>query len=230
MMAYDNSSQSIKVWDWSIRVFHWCLPLLIFLMWLTQDQNKMDWHFLLGEILLGLLVYRLIWGFIGTPYARFTHFLYGPKAFIAYITRLFSRDKPRYLSHNPMGGLMVLVLMGAVIFQLVSGLFTTDDIFLSGPLYETVGRATSAWLTRWHRIFFDWLLILIGLHLAAIAFYKLRGEGLVKAMFTGKKDASEKDQDPLVGDAMASFPWFRFVFAVAIAAAVVYGVFHIPYR
>lgn len=229
-MAYDKSGQPIKVWDWSIRFFHWSLPVLLFLMWLSQDQHRMDWHFLLGEVLLGLLVYRLVWGFIGTPYARFSHFLYGPKALIAYIARLFSRDKLRYLSHNPVGGLMVLVLMGAVGFQLISGLFTTDDIFLSGPLYETVGRATSAWLSRWHRVFFDWLLILIGLHVAAIVLYKFLGEGLVKAMLTGKKDASEQDQDALTREAMADFPWFRFICAVVIAAAVVYGVFHIPYR
>lgn len=228
-MTYDNTDQHIAVWDWSVRVFHWCLPVLIFLMWFTQDQNRMDWHFLLGEVLLGLLVYRLVWGFIGTPYARFSHFLYGPKTFITYATQLFSREKPRYLSHNPMGGLMVLVLMGAVIFQLVSGLFTTDDIFLSGPLYETVGRATSAWLSRWHRVFFDWLLILIGLHVAAIIFYKLLGEGLLKAMFTGKKKANKQHQDLLSGDVTVRFPWFRFVIAVAIAAAAVYGVFHIGY-
>lgn len=218
--------QNIKVWDWSVRVFHWCLPILIFLMWFSNDQGEMERHMLFGQVLLGLLTYRLIWGVIGTPYARFKHFLYGPKAFIAYATGFFSDKKPRYLSHNPMGGLMAVVLMGAVVFQLVSGLFTTDDIFMKGPLYDTVSRSTSAWFTRWHSQFFDGLLVLIGLHLAAIILYKLRGEGLVKAMFSGKKEATEQDQDRLDTEAVESFPWFRFVLAVAVSVSLVVGIFY----
>lgn len=225
-MMQSNSSRDVKVWDWSIRVFHWCLPVLIFLMWFSNDQGEMERHFLFGQVLLGLLTYRLIWGVIGTPYARFKHFLYGPKAFIAYAKGFFSDNKLRYLSHNPMGGLMALVLMGAVVFQLVSGLFTTDDIFMKGPLYDTVSRSTSAWFTRWHSLFFDGLLVLIGLHLAAVALYKLRGEGLVKAMFSGKKESTEQDQDRLIADEVESFPWFRFVFAVAVSVSLVVGIFY----
>lgn len=226
-MTQPNSGQNIKVWDWSIRIFHWSLPLLIFLLWFSQSEGHMDRHFLFGQLLLGLLVYRLIWGFIGTPYARFRHFLYGPKAFIAYAKSFFSSSKQRYLGHNPMGGFMVFVLLGAVIFQLVTGLFTTDDIFISGPLYETVSRSTSGWMSRWHYLFFDWLLVLIGLHLLAILLYKVRGEGLVKAMFSGKKEVSKQDKDQLAAQAMQSFPWVRFVFAVAIAVAVVVSVFYL---
>ena len=228
-MTPPNANQNIKVWEWSIRVFHWCLPLLIFLLWFSQDQGEMERHFLFGQILLAMLVYRVIWGFIGTPYARFKHFLYGPKAFLAYFKHFFSSNKPRYLSHNPMGGFMVLVLMGGVIFQLMTGLFTTDDIFTFGPLYETVSRSTSAWMSRWHYLFFDGLLVLIGLHLAAILLYKIRGEGLVKAMFSGKKEATEQDQDQLAAEAMQNFPWLRFVLAVAITLLVVFIVFHVDY-
>lgn len=225
-MIQSNSGQDIKVWDWSIRVFHWCLPVLIFLMWFSQDQDEMERHFLFGQILLGLLTYRLIWGVIGTPYARFKHFLYGPQAFIAYATGFFSDNKPRYLSHNPMGGLMVFVLMGAVIFQLVTGLFTTDDIFTEGPLYNSVSRSVSAWMTSWHTTFFDFLLVLIGLHLAAIALYKIRGEGLVKAMFSGIKEATEQDQDKLIAEAEERFPWIRFVIAVAVSVSLVIWIFY----
>lgn len=220
-----NSPQNIKVWDWSIRIFHWSLPVLIFLLWFSQNQGEMDRHFLFAQILLGMLVYRLIWGVIGTPYARFKHFLYGPKAFISYAKGFFSKDKQRYLSHNPMGGFMVLVLMGAVIFQLVTGLFTSDDIFYEGPLYRSVSDTISSWMTRWHSLFFDWLLVLIGLHLAAILLYKLKGEGLVKAMFSGKKQASEQNQDQLPAQVMQSFPWVRFVFAVALSVGLAFLVF-----
>lgn len=225
-MAQSNSIQQVKVWDWSVRVFHWCLPVLIFLMWFTNDQGEMERHFLVGQVLLGLLTYRFIWGVIGTPYARFKHFLYGPRAFVAYAKGFFSADKPRYLSHNPMGGLMAFVLMAAVVFQLLSGLFTTDDIFMQGPLYDSVSRSLSAWFTRWHSLFFDGLLVLIGLHLAAIVVYKLRGEGLVKAMVTGKKQVSEHDQDRLAAGEVEGFPWFRFVFAAAVSVALVIGIFY----
>ncbi|HKM16174.1 MAG TPA: cytochrome b/b6 domain-containing protein [Marinospirillum sp.] len=226
-MTQPNSTKSIKVWDWSIRVFHWSLPVLIFLLWFSQDQGEMDRHFLLGQVLLGMLVYRFIWGFIGTPYARFKHFLYGPKAFIHYAKNFFSSNKPRYLSHNPPGGFMVLVLLGAVSFQLVTGLFTTDDIFFSGPLYDSVSSSVSEWMTKWHYTFFNGLLVLIGLHLFAIALYKWLGEGLVKAMFSGEKEASIKDKDLLAANVLQeSFPWARFAVAIVIAATVVISVFY----
>lgn len=225
-MTQSKPDKNTKVWDWSIRVFHWSLPLLIFLLWFSNREGHMDRHFLFGQLLLGMLTYRLIWGFIGTPYARFKHFLYGPKAFISYAKSFFTSSKQRYLSHNPMGGLMALVLMAAVLFQLITGLFTTDDIFTFGPLYETVSRSTSAWMSRWHYLFFDWLLILIGLHLAAIALYKLRGEGLVKAMFSGKKEVAEQNQDQLPAQAMESFPWLRFLLAVTLSVALVVFIFY----
>lgn len=225
-MATSNINQPVKVWDWSVRVFHWSLPILIFLMWFSQDQGEMERHILFGQVLMGMLTYRLIWGVIGTPYARFKHFLYGPKAFIAYATGFFSDNKPHYLSHNPMGGLMVFVLMGAVIFQLVTGLFTTDDIFIEGPLYDTVSRSVSAWMSSWHSTFFDVLLVLIGLHLSAIILYKLRGEALVKAMFSGKKEATEQDQDRVADEEMERFPWVRFVIAAALAVSLVVWVFY----
>lgn len=225
-MAQVKLNQHIKVWDWSIRIFHWSLPVLIFLMWFSQDQGELGRHMLFGQILLGMLTYRLIWGVIGTPYARFKHFLYGPKAFFNYATHFFSDKKPRYLSHNPMGGLMVFVLMGAVIFQLVSGLFTTDDIFTQGPLYDSVSRSTSEWLSRWHSLFFDGLLVLIGLHLAAILLYKIRGEGLVNAMFSGKKEITEQDQDSIEPLEMEKFPWLRFLFAVVLSISLVFVIFY----
>lgn len=218
--------QNIKVWDWSIRVFHWSLPLLIFLLWLSQRNGNLEHHFLFGQLLTGLLVYRLIWGFIGTPYARFSHFLPGPKRVLTYVGRFFSADKSLYLSHNPLGGLMVLVLLGAVSFQLITGLFTTDDIFYFGPLYDTVSRSTSAWMSRWHHVFFDWLLVLIGLHLLAILIYRLRGEGLVKAMFTGNKAPARQPEDELSAKAMQVFPWVRFALAALVALLVVLVIFH----
>lgn len=224
-MATPQATQNIKVWDWSIRVFHWSLPILIFLLWYSQSQGNLSQHFLFAQILLGLLVYRLIWGVIGTPYARFKNFIYCPSTYLNYLRQVLAQPKPRYLGHNPFGGLMVFVLLLALGFMLLTGLFTTDDIFMNGPLYDQVSRSVSSWMTSWHKNFFDWLLVLIGLHLAAVVAYRFLGENLVTAMFTGNKAASEQDQDAATAQPEAKFPWLRFVFTAAVAILIVVAIF-----
>ena len=222
----------VKVWDWSIRVFHWSLPVLLFLLWFSATQSQsfdaLDHHMILAQILLGLLIYRIIWGFIGTPAARFSRFLTGPASWWIYASALIKRQPIHYLGHNPLGGLMVLVLLGALGFQLLTGLYTSDDILFQGPLVSSADRDTVRWMSRWHKNFFDWILILVALHLTAIALYKLMGEGLVKAMFTGKKPMIESAPDKAkLLPAPESFPWIKFAIAVMIAAGIVYYLFHV---
>ncbi|MGO1617654.1 MAG: cytochrome b/b6 domain-containing protein [Oceanisphaera sp.] len=214
----------IKVWDWSIRVFHWCLPVLLFLLWYSAGED-MDQHMLFAQVLLALLTYRIIWGFIGTPYARFSHFIYHPKHIFGYLIASVKPNKPIYLSHNPVGGIMVLVLLATLLFQLTTGLFATDDIFYEGPLYMYVSGATTDLMTYFHKKWFYYgILLLVALHLLAILTYKLKGEGLVKAMVTGHKQApSERVADELP---TARFPWGRFVIAVALAALPVWILFY----
>lgn len=221
-MSDQQGVQNIKVWDWSIRVFHWSLPLVLFALWYTRLDTEV--HMMFAQLLMGLLLYRVIWGFIGTPYARFRHFLYGPKAVLGYLKNFFSKNKPVYVSHNPLGGLMVLVLLTALGFQLMTGLFIDDFIF-PGPLYDQVSRSTSNWMTDWHHIFFDYLLVLIGLHVLAILVYKIKGEGLLKAMFTGRKQLDKKTEDAQAGD-LSRFPWLRFSLAVILAVLPVIWIFH----
>lgn len=215
----------VKVWDWSIRVFHWSLPALLFLLWRSAGED-MDRHMLLARIMLGLLLYRLFWGFVGTPYARFSHFVYHPGHIIAYLRASLTPEKPVYLSHNPLGGIMVLALLGTLLFQASTGLFATDDIFYNGPLYDSVSGATANWMTQWHKSwFYQGLLVLVGLHLMAVGLYKLRGEALVGAMITGHK-APEPDK---VADRLAlrsqAFPWLRFAAAVALSCGLVWLIF-----
>ena len=169
----------IKVWDWSIRVFHWSLPVLLFLLWFSATQSEnfdaLEHHMLLAQILMGLLVYRIIWGFIGTPAARFSRFITGPAAWWRYASALLKRQPLHYLGHNPLGGLMVVVLLGALGFQLLTGLFTTDDILFSGPLVNAADRDTVRWMSGWHRRVFDWIRILVALNIGAQPWYKLLG-------------------------------------------------------
>ncbi|WP_375056705.1 cytochrome b/b6 domain-containing protein [Zobellella sp. DQSA1] len=216
----------VKVWDWSIRFFHWSLPVLLYLLWHSAGED-LDRHMLFAQLMLGLLLYRIIWGFIGTPYARFSHFVYHPGQVIAYLRASFSPQKPVYLSHNPLGGIMVLVLLGTLLFQATTGLFTTDDIFYNGPLYDSVSRTTSGWMTQWHKSwFYEGLLLLVGLHVLAIGLYKLRGESLVKAMVTGHKAPNGGQVADLLEPRPQTFPWLRFVPAVALAYGLVWMMFN----
>lgn len=224
-------NKPVKVWDWSIRVFHWCLPLLLFLLWFsaTQSQNfdALEHHMLIAQILMGLLIYRVIWGFIGTPAARFSRFLVGPKTLIEYTQSVLTRKPLHYVGHNPLGGLMVIVLLGAVGFQLLTGLYTSDDILYSGPLYSSASRDTTSWMASWHHRFFDYILILVGLHLLAILIHKLMGEGLVKAMFTGTKPSEGARDIEKLEPEPTSFPWIRFVIAMVLALASVAYIFYV---
>ncbi|MBR9857508.1 MAG: cytochrome B [Gammaproteobacteria bacterium] len=216
----------VKVWDWSIRVFHWSLPVLLFLLWRSAGDD-MDQHMLFAQLLLGLLLYRIIWGFIGTPYARFSHFIYHPGRIVAYLRASLTAHKPVYLSHNPLGGVMVLVMLGTLLFQAGSGLFATDDIFYEGPLYSYVSGATSSWMTDWHKSwFYDGLLLIIGLHVVAIALYRLRGENLVKAMITGHKEAPASQVADRLEHHPHAFPWLRFVLSVALSAGTTWTLFN----
>ncbi|WP_404418956.1 cytochrome b/b6 domain-containing protein [Marinospirillum sp.] len=220
-MKDQQDVQNIKVWDWSIRVFHWSLPLVIFALWFTRLDTEI--HMLFAQLLMFLLLYRLIWGVIGTPYARFWHFVYGPRTLLDYTKGFFTGKKPLYVSHNPPGGWMVLVMLLALGLQLMTGLFIDDFIF-PGPLYDRVPAAVSDWMTHWHPRIFNLLLVLIALHLLAIVVYRLKGEKLAKAMLTGKKQPSKQPRDLRAEPQV--FPWSRFVLAVILALLPVGVVFY----
>ncbi|MGP7734409.1 cytochrome b/b6 domain-containing protein [Oceanimonas smirnovii] len=219
-------SSSVPVWDWSIRLFHWSMPVLMALLWYYAGED-MDKHMLFAQILISLVLYRVIWGFIGTPYARFSHFVYHPRHIVAYLRASLTPQKPVYLSHNPMGGIMVLVLLGGLLLQAGTGLFATDDIFYTGPLYDYVTGDTAEQMTRWHKRWFYWgILVLVGLHVCAVLLYRLRGENLVGPMITGRKQApAERVADRLPGH--TGFPWLRFIIAAIIAWGAVEALFRL---
>ncbi|WP_298717156.1 cytochrome b/b6 domain-containing protein [uncultured Oceanisphaera sp.] len=221
-----SSHHPVHVWDWSIRLFHWSLPLLLFLLWRSAGED-MDQHMLFAQLLLGLLLYRIIWGFIGTPYARFSHFIYHPGRIIGYLRASLTPHKPVYLSHNPLGGIMVLVMLATLLFQAGTGLFATDDIFYEGPLYRYVSGATVSWMTDWHKSwFYDGLLLIIGLHVLAIALYRLRGENLVKPMLTGHKEAPINRVADRLERHPQAFPWLRCMLSAALAAGTIWALFN----
>lgn len=184
----DRAAEPVEVWDLPTRLFHWALVLLVCLLFYTGLQGKLDLHMKLGQAMLGLLLFRLIWGFIGNRQARFADFIAGPGAAIAYLRSLFGKPGRRYLGHNPLGGYAVLLMLALLLLQASTGLFTSDDIATDGPLYAKVSGAVSARLSTLHRWGFDFLLIVIGLHLAANAFYLLvKRENLIGPMLSGRK-------------------------------------------
>jgi cytochrome b len=206
---------SIRVWDLPLRLFHWALVLLVACSFITGEfSSKLgiwaaQWHEFSGYAVLALLLFRLSWGFIGGTHARFASFLRGPQAVIHYLGELTgNRPAQQRLGHNPLGGWSVIAMLLCLAFQAGSGLFISDeDLGLEGPLAKYIGSQTADWLKELHESNFVFLLLLIGMHLSAIAYYRfVKGENLVRPMITGSKhlplhpeDAAAKGGHILLG-------------------------------
>ena len=209
------SKQVVRVWDLPTRIFHWALVVLtagVFASGLIGG-NLIVWHGRLGVAIAGLLAFRLVWGVLGSTYARFTHFVPGPGRIRAYL-----RGQWKEPGHNPLGALSVLGLLGVMIFQVVSGLVANDDIAFEGPLYAIVSKSTSDWMSSLHRQNIWIIGGLIALHVLAILYYAhVKKDNLVKPMITGVKEFPEPAPRPAQGGGLVSF-----VVALAIAAATVW--------
>lgn len=194
----DEGMIPILVWDLPTRLFHWFLVAMVILCFVTATIGGvwMPTHMQSGVVVFGLLVFRIIWGFVGGRYARFSSFVRGPAAVFGYARELLGRrNVPKHLGHNPMGGWSVLAMLISLMVQTVTGLFANDDIFLKGPLYTWVGKATSDGLTRIHRLNQEVLLLLVGLHLIAVFFYLIiKKDNLILPMITGRKHGASMDQ------------------------------------
>jgi len=197
--ATNDRLQEIPVWDFPTRLFHWLLVVLVAVSFTTGaiGGNAMVYHERSGFAILVLLVFRIVWGFVGSRQSRFSDFVKGPAAVWRYATALFRGDAERHLGHNPMGGWSVLALLLALLIQVVTGLFANDDIITEGPLYLWVSKPVSDWLTRIHRINRFVIVALVATHLSAVLFYLWgKGENLIKPMIIGKKSWHSDDTPP----------------------------------
>ena len=176
-----------RVWDLPTRLFHWALAVLIGLSWWTAETGRNSLHLWLGYGVLFLLFFRILWGFLGSSTSRFSAFVRGPRAVAEYVRNRFRWPTA---GHAPLGALSVLALLALLLVQVGTGLFASDeDGFFSGPLSYLVSIGASESMTGLHEELFDWLLVLIGLHVAAILLYRLAlGRNLVGPMITGKAD------------------------------------------
>ncbi|WP_259780238.1 cytochrome b/b6 domain-containing protein [Aestuariispira ectoiniformans] len=185
-----------RLWDLPTRLFHWLLVILVILSSVSGLQESMTIHFYSGYAIFALLVFRLFWGLWGSTTARFTAFIKGPRAILGYAATLFHRRPSRSLGHNPLGALSVLALIGILGAQVGFGLFATDIDFIDmGPLSDLVSFEAASASMDYHRFLFDIILILIGLHIAVILFYRLyKRENLVGPMLHGRIDLSDTPQ------------------------------------
>jgi cytochrome b len=174
------------LWDLPMRLFHWSLVALVIAAFISAKigGNAMVWHGRIGLAILGLLTFRIVWGFVGSTYARFAKFLRGPAKIRAYL-----RGEWHGLGHNPLGALSVLALLGLLTLQAITGLFANDDIAFEGYLFSLVGSELSGRITGIHHLLEKVLMLLVVLHVGAIAFYaRVKKQNLVKPMLTGWAD------------------------------------------
>ena len=184
----------VQTWDLPVRLFHWLLVLLVIALFVTGKLggNWLEWHKRAGFLVFGLVTFRIIWGFAGSYHARFVNFLCGPKTMLTYVKSLANKTAPQYVGHNPLGAISVLAMLTALLAQSILGLFSNDDVMLEGPYAVFVSKALSDQLTGFHKLNGNFILVLIGLHLAAIAFaYFYKKENLILPMLTGVKKLSE---------------------------------------
>lgn len=188
-MYTDNQ---IKVWDLPVRIFHWSLVSAFLLAYLTED-HFMSLHVLAGYVIAGLIVFRLIWGVIGTRHARFSDFYYPPSTVISYLKNVVRFNAEHYIGHNPAGGAMVFALLVSLAITVVTGFAAYGAEQASGPMAEimasashSVGKAAE----EIHEFFANFTLLLVMLHVIGVLVASLQHrENLVRSMFNGFKRA-----------------------------------------
>jgi cytochrome b len=180
-------ADQVRVWDLPTRLFHWSLVVLVCFSVVTAKIGGawLDWHMRSGYTILTLLIFRLLWGVAGSRYARLAHFVRGPRVVFEYIR---GRHPDVKVGHNPLGALSIVAILAVLLLQASTGLFANDGIFSEGPLAKLVGSNVSDSLSSVHRYGELAVYALVGLHLAAIAYYLLvRRENLIVPMVTGDR-------------------------------------------
>ena len=199
--------QRILVWDIPTRVFHWSLALSFAGAYLTAESERYrDIHVALGYLLFGLIAFRLVWGFIGTAYARFGSFRFSPSQVVAYLRSLLSPQPQHYIGHNPAGALAIFLLLALGLLISVSGL----------GLYWELGDEDL--FEELHEIAANLMLAVVFIHIAGVVLSSvLHKENLVRSMFTGYKMA-KSGQSPIEH----SYPWLALIMLVIMAVFLVF--------
>ena len=217
-MAPASKLRTTRVWDWSVRLFHWVLLVVFLTLFITARLGAMRLHFLAGGIVLTLVAFRLIWGVVGSQTARFSSFIVGPRRLLGYL-RSGRKSK---LGHNPLGGLMVIAMLATLLGQVTSGLFATGDSMIEGPLAHLIAPSLSMQSYKVHRFLSSVLLSLSALHVLAIAFHWLvLKENLVLPMLTGRaKVQADMADASMAANRLALVVWGLVLGGIFVAAAM----------
>jgi cytochrome b len=206
------------VWDVPTRVFHWLLVLSIIGSYVTAKLAWMPWHQAFGCLMIGLLIFRVLWGLIGPRHARFVNFIKGPGSVIRYL-----KGGIRSVGHNPLGAGMVVLMLLLMATQATTGLFSTDDVAFVGPYFPSVSHSLAEQLTGIHHKNFNIILAAVVLHLCAITYYTfVKKEPLVPAMFHGRKPAESVPAH----EAIPSSQLWKALIVIAVAGGCVYWLLH----
>jgi cytochrome b len=199
-----TNTATVKVWDWPVRVFHWTLAASVIGAFVTGESEDFErLHQTLGWVAAGLIGFRVVWGLVGTRYARFTEFVRPPKAVWAYVKSLRSDQPQHFVGHNPVGAVAVIVLMGLTALSVYTGWLA-----LAGNAAE--------WVEEAHEIAANTLITLVLVHVIGVLWSsRTHGENLLKAMLTGRKTAPSEAGIQLnwglLGLAMLlAVAWFMF--------------------
>ena len=183
----------IRIWDLPIRLFHWLLVLCIAGSFVTINLGDefIQWHAYFGYSILTLLIFRIVWGFVGSKHARFLSFIPSKQAIFDYL----QGRSPRVLGHNPIGALSVFALLFVLSVQVFTGLFVDDEVSFKGPLEKYVSGSVASFFSEIHEGNQVVILTLIAIHIAAIIFYKkFKGEDLIKPMISGDKEIDPSEE------------------------------------
>jgi cytochrome b len=181
-----------QIWDVVTRIWHWLLAIVVTTVWMLGEFMSFEtiqWHFYLGYGVLALLAFRLLWGLIGPEPVRFKSFHLSPASVTGYLSHFFSRSFSGEAGHSPLGALSVVLMLAALAGQAVTGLFIeSEDFFEYGPLAQYVSDDVIRLMSAWHHRLAKVVLLLVGFHLTAIAYYRVwKRENLVVPMITGWK-------------------------------------------
>ncbi|WP_149540778.1 cytochrome b/b6 domain-containing protein [Siccirubricoccus phaeus] len=208
----------VKVWDGWVRLCHWVILVLLGLSWWSVQAGRMQIHFLSGYAVLTLVLFRLAWGVFGSETARFRHFLRSPVAALRHLAEFRPGKPDREVGHNAAGGWMVLVLLGLLLAQPLTGLFADSGYGDYGPLAKLVESDVSDRLTGLHHRIFSLLQIAVLLHVLAVLAYALvKRHDLVRPMVTGWKRLPASIPAPRLGSPLLA------LLLLAAAAAIVFG-------
>jgi len=219
-------SLPLRVWDGATRLFHWSVVVLFAVAYLSVTfatgagaDLLMRIHAASGEAMLALLLFRLVWGVVGSQTARFGHFVRNPILALGHLAKMFRREPDLQVGHNAAGGWMVVLLLMLLSVQVGTGLFANDDGATEGPLMHLVSKATSDTLSEIHSISFNLLMAAVAVHVVTIVIYAVfKGQNLTRAMITGKKKLPAATRAPRMASPLLA--GLVFVVAAGIAVAV----------